>query len=488
MTRPELMKAYNEYIEHREKMGEEYINQITNNGRDRTFYGNPKTISGTISPRILSDLTVGIEQLTARDYYDMSHGYHNLYRPLSEDFRNGKTTTPSIICGSSTTSNLYIRGQNISSIPHNEFGAYMASGNTIAQISIDNVYWDGKDVGSIYAYISQVCEDGVYDLMIEAYSDRVTQMLCRQNPNSAFSNVSAVGLEQAKKDLAGGIVQKGFNYNVKKEKKYYPDYQMGLTANLKPGDIFMAINKAFREGPKKVYEEGKLVVTDEDRKFYQKQFDLTIADEKTTDKNSQPTQEQQVNAEEKSGKYIGKTVKDIIENGKLAEQLAELLKELQESGIPLNEEQKEIIATAANDDNLYQRLTSQKFAEYKDNSEARKQHLAEVMETKKEERAKENAAFAAYPVKDNKEPEIHEKQYQKLIQLKQLRPELITPGQETLISLYEMLEKAKEAEKRQQESSNPKDWYGDSFGMNPEIKKWYQKNIPFESTNKGPKR
>ena len=257
LSHSDIMKQYIEYSKKRKADAKEKGKIISN----QNF--------GLLEPSAISDLTAGIdiETVEARDRSSLFY----VSKDIEEDIREKKITAPRFVYG---TEMLYDNSPSGHSV-------YNIADDT-KRVEITTTYADftDKKAGLVRITATQLCPDGVYDIVLEG--DRLKYF--RFYPNKVFENASKLNrksVEDIKRYLLGGIAHSGmplFAWASKVWGKYgegIDSYAMPgaetihYQIDLKPEERYMLANKLFREGLDKIFASGKLEITAADRKYYE---------------------------------------------------------------------------------------------------------------------------------------------------------------------------------------------------------------------------
>lgn len=225
-------------------------------------------------------------------------------------------------------------------------------------------------------------------------------------------------------------------------------------------DIAKIANKIYRNGMPYLHEifknGGTLEMTEEDRKYY------------VEDKESIHTI-QSMNSSESKVDVTTENVSGVYERStNTNSEVVEKLLTLRDMGIELSPEQTAMVS-------LHEKLNSDKFQQYKDNSEARKERQREVRnEIALENERKENWYNSPENPSNKRIEELKhmKRQIQGLETLRDIDADLLSDEQNDLVEkgnvFFEMMEEA-------QSQGHDVD-----TGMSPEIRSWYQEHYTNE--------
>lgn len=290
--------------------------------------------------------------------------------------------------------------------------------------------------------ITELTEEGLYYFKLKGY--------CTPDDKIAYKyDISFIPTQpgQEKKLLEVNLAEKNYVFLIHNDHRIATN----ITVSIEEQDLPKFVNKIYRTGLQNISEMikngGKLEITDEDRKKYE-----------LTGKEKEAIQNVQM-----STQFEKKNDQILRENSN--EQTNEIVDQLillRSSGIELTEEQRVKIE-------LHEKLNSEKFQQYKEHSQVRKEHQEEVrnkIAVENERKEKWHNSPENPTNKRIEELKKLKKQIQVLEQLSKIDDSLLSKEQRELLEngkiFFKMLNTNKSLE------------HEVDTGMNPEIRSWYQ--------------
>lgn len=340
---------------------------------------------------------------------------------------------------------------------------YMSIADKKKFIEVSNSYLTFTYVDDTYVTMCQETPEGVYELYLSQSrlnDDNPTYTLHFASNDAILPYTDWFGstFEHAKYKMAHG----NFLVSIPAEKIALPKI------NAPKEDFILLCNKIYRKGLPYVAElsknGGTLEITEEDRKFYE----LTEEEKEMIQsfRGHSKMVEEAVQTSEKSKEQVNLSYPS--NTGASKTEILKNLTALKELGIELSPEQKAMCE-------LYEKLNSEKFQQYKANSEARKERQKQVrneIAAENERRAEWQNSPENISNKRIEELELMKKRMNILENVKSMDASLLTPEQIELIErskkFFEMLDMAN-SEQHEVDT-----------GMSPEIRDWYQQHYSEE--------